>query len=774
VDVAQVNTAATTVTTKDITLAQALEALKTSKPKVKGIVFQEPGASLTSDMSLSRHHNIMVAAMAGQNADCPALPWRYGGLLLSYINLGGASWVCGCSHLVIGCVSICNEDIVVIELELFSSWRGNPTQLQLWKRERKGLNSLQSLHNEDVSEKIFLNPLFEEEIISIRIDQHHFNAEYDLIESMLNRDSSIISSSSKIDYLLDEFVSELTLLKSIPPGIDKTDCYPENEIRLSQRLFDSHMEEIDLSFNSNDPMPPSIEDDDNDSEWDNLFLERLLHDDPIPLPDTLDFSNVIRVFLPFFTYPVKDKQEKDKIGSKPDKNRKRGEAGRRQKYKKGWKARGHCSYKEFLACNPKEYDGKGGAVFLTRWIEKMENVQDMSGCSIDQKVKYTAGLFVETELWNHAMVRVGHAAYTDRFHELSMLVPHLVTPESKKIKRNESIKKVKKRGNVGEPSKDRNGGDDNKRTRTGNAFATTANPIGRENAGTWPNVPPADCRGVPRNVNPVNARKPHVRACYECGSTDHIRSACPRLNRAQGLRGNRPNQVVANNEGQGRGNQENIVTSRLLMSVKASDKNQGEIIMVRDFPEVFWDDISGLPLIQEIKFWIELIPEAVLIAKSPYHLAPSELEELSGNSRSSKTKFFSKIDLRFGYHQLRVHEDDILKTAFRTCYGHFEFTVMPFGLTNAPAVFMDLMNKVCRPYLDKFVIVFTDDILIYSKTQEAHVEHLRLVLGLLKKEKLYAKFSNCELWLREVQFLRHVINGDGIHVDRSKIKAVKN
>ncbi|GJV72094.1 putative reverse transcriptase domain-containing protein [Tanacetum coccineum] len=138
------------------------------------------------------------------------------------------------------------------------------------------------------------------------------------------------------------------------------------------------------------------------------------------------------------------------------------------------------------------------------------------------------------------------------------------------------------------------------------------------------------------------------------------------------------------------------------------------------------------------------------------------------------SQFFSKIDLRSGYHQLRVHEDDIPKTAFRTRYGHFEFTVMPFGLTNAPTVFMDLMNRVCRPYLDKFVIVFIDDILIYSKTREEHVEHLRLVLELLKKEKLYAKFSKCEFWLREVQFLGHVINGNGIHVDPSKIEAVKN
>ncbi|GJX09016.1 putative nucleotidyltransferase, ribonuclease H [Tanacetum coccineum] len=138
------------------------------------------------------------------------------------------------------------------------------------------------------------------------------------------------------------------------------------------------------------------------------------------------------------------------------------------------------------------------------------------------------------------------------------------------------------------------------------------------------------------------------------------------------------------------------------------------------------------------------------------------------------SQFFSKIDLRSGYHQLRVHEDDIPKTAFRTSYGHFEFTVIPFDLTNAPAIFMDLMNRVCRPYLDKFVIMFIDDILINSKAQEEHVKHLRLVFELLKKEKLYAKFSKCEFWLREVQFLRHVINGNGIHVDPSKIEAVKN
>ncbi|GJY36214.1 reverse transcriptase domain-containing protein [Tanacetum coccineum] len=533
---------------------------------------------------------------------------------------------------------------------------------------------------------------------------------------------------------------------------------------------------------------------------------------------------------------------------------------------------------------------------------------------------------LESELWNHAMVGAGHAAYTDRFHELARLVPHLVTPESRMIERyvyglalqiremvaatepktiqkavqifgaltdeavrNGSIKKVKKRGNMGEPSKDKNGKDDNKRARTENAFATAVNPIGRENTGTWPK----DCRSVPRNVNPVNARNLTVRECYECGSTDHVRPTCPRAFML-GVEEARqdPNIVTGtftlNNHfattlfdsgadysfvsttfipllslepidlgfryeieiasGQlveidkvimgykleikghvfhidlilfGHGSFDVIISMNWLSNFKAEIvchekvvriplpdgkvlrvlgerpeekaiflmgvKKQEEIVVVRDFPEVFPDDLSGLPPIREIKFWIELTPGAMSVAKSPYRLAPSELDELSGQLKELQDKgfiqpssspwgapFFSKIDLRSGYHQLRVHEDDIPKTAFRTRYRHFEFTVMPFGLTNAPAIFMDLMNRVCRPYLDKFVIVFIDDILIYSKTQEEHVEHLMLVLELLKKEKLYAKFSKCEFWLREVQFLRHVINGNGIHVNPSKIEAVKN
>ncbi|GKA48305.1 putative nucleotidyltransferase, ribonuclease H [Tanacetum coccineum] len=143
-------------------------------------------------------------------------------------------------------------------------------------------------------------------------------------------------------------------------------------------------------------------------------------------------------------------------------------------------------------------------------------------------------------------------------------------------------------------------------------------------------------------------------------------------------------------------------------------------------------------------------------------------DQLQGSS------VYSKIDLRSGYHQLRVKDEDIPKPAFRTRYEHYEFQVMPFGLTNAPTVFMDLMTLVCKPYLDKFVIVFIDDILIYSRNKEEHANHLRIILELLKKEKLYAKFSKCDFWIHIVQFLGHLIDNQGLHVDPAKIEAVKN
>jgi hypothetical protein len=135
---------------------------------------------------------------------------------------------------------------------------------------------------------------------------------------------------------------------------------------------------------------------------------------------------------------------------------------------------------------------------------------------------------------------------------------------------------------------------------------------------------------------------------------------------------------------------------------------------------------------------------------------------------------FSKIDLRLGYHQLKVKEADIPKTAIRTRYGHYEFLVMPFGVTNAPFVFMDLMNRVFHKYLDQFVVVFIDDILVYSATHEDHEEHLKTVLSILREKKLFAKLKKCEFWLKEVSFLGHVISETGVAVDPRKIDAVMN
>nr|GFA27320.1 hypothetical protein [Tanacetum cinerariifolium] len=414
-----------------------------------------------------------------------------------------------------------------------------------------------------------------------------------------------------------------------------------------------------------------------------------------------------------------------------------------------------CSYKEFLACNPKEYDGMGGVVVLTRWIKKMKNVQDMSGCSIDQKVKYTDGSFLEfcpshkmqkleTELWNHPMVGAGHATCTDRFHELARLFPHLVTLESQKIKRYVYGLTPQIRRNMEEPSKDKNGRDDNKRTKTGNAFAAIVNHVGRKNAGAWPKCatcnsyhePRGPCRtcfncnhlghfakdyrGVPRNVNLVNARNPPVRACYErgCGNQENqargmafmlgVEEAYQDSNIVMGIE---PSELgfiykIEIASGQlleidkiikgcrleidghvfdidlisfGHGSFDVIIDwlsnhkadiichekvvriplldvkvltvlgerpkekARLLMSAKASDKNLEEIVVVRDLTKVFPNDLSGLLPVRKIVFQIKLIQGAMSVAKSPYRLAPSKLEELSGQLKDGS--FRKKIVL---------------------------------------------------------------------------------------------------------------------------------
>nr|GEW32369.1 reverse transcriptase domain-containing protein [Tanacetum cinerariifolium] len=200
---------------------------------------------------------------------------------------------------------------------------------------------------------------------------------------------------------------------------------------------------------------------------------------------------------------------------------------------------------------------------------------------------------------------------------------------------------------------------------------------------------------------------------------------------------------------------------------KSEEKRLKDVPIVREFSKVFLEDLPGLPPARQVEFQIDLVPGAAPVARAPYRLAPAEMQELS-------TQVYSKIDLRSGYHQLRVQEEDIPKTTFRTHYGHYKFQVMPFGLINAPAVFMDLMKWVCKPYLDRFVIVFIDDILIYSKNRKEHEGHLKLILKLFNEEELYAKFSKCEFWLSNVKFHGHVIDSEGIHIDPTKIEAIKD
>ncbi|WRX26676.1 Reverse transcriptase domain - like 10 [Theobroma cacao] len=255
-----------------------------------------------------------------------------------------------------------------------------------------------------------------------------------------------------------------------------------------------------------------------------------------------------------------------------------------------------------------------------------------------------------------------------------------------------------------------------------------------------------------------------------------------------------------------------------------------DIPIVSEFSDVFLDELPRLSPYRELEFPIDLLLGTAPISIPPYRMASAELKELKvqlqdlvdkGFIRPSispwgapvlfvkkkdgtlrlcidshqlnrvtiKNKYplpriddlfdqlrgvmvFSKIDLRSEYYQLRIKEQDVPKTAFKTRYGHYEFLVMPFGLTNAPTAFMDLMKRVFHPYLDKFVIVFIDDILVYSKNDDEHAVHLRIVLQTLRERQLYAKFSKCEFWLKEVVFLGHVVSGAEIYVDPKKIEAV--
>ncbi|GJS54308.1 putative reverse transcriptase domain-containing protein [Tanacetum coccineum] len=556
-----------------------------------------------------------------------------------------------------------------------------------------------------------------------------------------------------------------------------------------------------------------------------------------------------------------------------------------------------CTYKGFVACRPRDFDGTGGVVALTIRIEKMESMIDNSGCLANQRNDFKALLTMEFypsneieklegEFWNHSMVGADHAGYTNRFHELAKLVPHLVTPGAKHVTSGTLDKDGEKRKERDEASKSESVEKDEKKAKGGRGFVA-ALPPRRENgnflkcvrckgfhAEKWPCIVcyncqrpghmARDCRTPVRHAEPIRAVRPRdgQRACYECGSLDHLLLNYPKWNRGRNQSGNQlaleGNTNTRGNENRARGrafnvnaidalHDPNVVTGTYslknlyatvlldsgadfsfistkfapLLNEKPSIANPGYVIEVANGMD-WLSNQKAVIVCHEKIVRIPIEEGKVLCVQGEHNVGKTKMITATMTSRvsyrfdywsdarskvaistsafgdartvratsrvarqgiysakslsmgSARACYFSKIDLRSGYHQLRVHDDDILKTAFRTRYGHFEFTVMPFGLTNALAVFINLMNRVCKPYLDKFIIMFIDDILIYSKMKEDHENHLRLMLDFLRKEKLYVKFSKCEFWLQEVHFLGLVVNHDGIHVDPSKIEAVKS
>ncbi|GJW52254.1 putative reverse transcriptase domain-containing protein [Tanacetum coccineum] len=497
------------------------------------------------------------------------------------------------------------------------------------------------------------------------------------------------------------------------------------------------------------------------------------------------------------------------------------------------------TYKDFLNCQPRNFSGTEGVVYLDRnEIQKLEN-----------------------ELWNLCVKGIDAAGYTRRFQELTLLCPRMVPEENDKIERNKAANNDARRRAYA-----LGGGDGNPDfnivmgtflLNNHYAYILFDSRFDRSFASTMfcalIDIPPtvldvsytvelADggiaesntiIRGCTLNLldhpfstglMPVQLGSFNVIIKMDWLSKYHAVIVCdekiariPYVNKLLTIRGDKSSEgsnsrlsIISCTKTQ-KYIQRGCHVFLTQISVKkiedkSEEKRLKDVSIIQDFLEVFQEDLQGFPLARQVEFQIDLVPGAAPVARALYWLAMSEMQELSAQLQELADKGFirpssspwgasvfyplprindlfdqllgssvySKIDLRSSYHQLRVWEEDILKTTFKTRYGHYEFQVMPFGLTNAPAIFMDLMNRVCKPYLDKFVIVFIDDILIYSKSKKKHEEYLKLILELLKKEELNAKFLKFDFLVSKVQFLGHVIDSEGVHGDLAKIESVKD
>ncbi|GJW89290.1 putative reverse transcriptase domain-containing protein [Tanacetum coccineum] len=473
-----------------------------------------------------------------------------------------------------------------------------------------------------------------------------------------------------------------------------------------------------------------------------------------------------------------------------------------------------CTFAGFMNYNPDNFCGTEGAVKLRRWFEKTEMTFGISECAEDKKAKFAAAILQGPALtwWNYKVSILGldvanqmgwiemKKLMTVEFcsvEELQRMENELmVKPKSVKIDayirglsdnikgevtsskptnlneavrmahklmeqklqaRNERIleeNKLKYENFQSGNSSRKSNHEDNSRQssqnnqKQGNARAmTTALNEGKVSS----ELLPVCERCFTRHVGQCTIK------CHKCGNIRHkVRNRCPKKVKQEEVGEVRSRSYVALRDDRPYG--PNVVKLLEKGFIRPSSSSWGALVL-------FVKKKDG-----SFQMCIDYRKLNKLSVKNRYLLPRIDdlFDQLQGSS------VYSKIDLRLGYHQLRIKEEDIPITAFKTWYGHFEFQVMPFKLTNAPTVFMDLMNRVCKPYLDNFVIVFIDDILVYSKDKEEQGKQLKIILEFLKKERLYAKFSKCDFWLDSVQFLGYVIDRNGVHVDPTKIEAIRN